>query len=128
MKTMRSFGFSNLLIDAATCGKDSAIIMVGQPGHPIEDVVFNDIHMVTGGGGTIRDAELRLPDLVPELLGGWWPEYHSFGATVPAHGIYADHIDGLSITNCTFATAEEDSRPAVVCHDVARLQTKGEGT
>jgi polygalacturonase len=121
MKAMRSLMFSSLLIDASTCGKDSAVILVGQPGHPIEDVTFNDIHMVTGGSGTQRDAERRLPDLVPELLNGWWPEYDCFGATVPAHGIYADHVDGLSITNCSFDTVEEDSRPAVVCHDVTRL-------
>jgi hypothetical protein len=122
MKAMRSLMFSSLLIDASTCGKDAAIILAGQPGHSIEDIAFNDIHMVTGGGGTQQDAERRLPDLVPELLAGWWPEYSSFGATVPAHGIYADHVDGLSITNCTFDTAEDDSRPAVVCHDVTRLK------
>ena len=57
-----------------------------------------------------------------DRLAGWWPEYDLFEITVPCHGIYAEHITGLTISNSVLETAMPDNRPAIACHEVTRLR------
>lgn len=123
MKAMHSMMFSNLLIDNTACDKNSAFIFVGLPGHPIENITLDNIRLKTGGGGTAEDAYPRtLPDLTLEPLKGHWPEYSCFGRTVPAHGIYAGHVDGLTVRNTVLDTIAGDARPAIICDDVSGLE------
>lgn len=121
---MQGFVFSNIQIDSSACGKDSAIVITGMPGHPIEDVVLANIMMTTGGGGTREDAETIPREFTPETLEGWWPEYAKLGGTVPSCGIYARHVDGLALNNARIKTATPDARPATVFEDVTRLTGK----
>ena len=65
---------------------------------------------------------MDLPDLDPDRLAGWWPEYERFGTTVPCHGIYAERIAGLTVSNSVLETAAPDNRPAIACHQVARAR------
>ena len=118
MKTMRGFIFSHILVETETGGKDAAFILTGLPGHPIEDVTLSDIRATFAGGGTVADAA-NLPDeLTPENLQGRWPEYSRFSRTVPARGLYARHVQGLTLRNVDFRTLAPDARPAVVFDDV----------
>lgn len=122
MKAMRGFVFSSIRADSTACGVDSAIVITGMPGHPIEDIQLSNIQLKTGGGASNEIGTRRnLNELSPEVLEGWWPEYTRLGATVPAHGIYARHVTGLSINNLSISTAEPDQRPTIVCDDVAEL-------
>jgi hypothetical protein len=111
--------FSDMIIDASMCGEHSAIIAVGMPEKPLRDLVFRDIRFISGGGG-VRDPRPELPALTPERLAGGWPEYRSFGKTVPSHGLYVSHIDGLTVAACAFETSERDDRPAIICDDARR--------
>jgi hypothetical protein len=136
MKSMRNMVFSNITIDDSDLDAQSAIIVVGMPGEPVKDVVFRDIRFLTPGGGvfsngTRDESDSLLPDLTPELLGTGWPEFYSFGRRVPSFGFYANHVDGLVLDGCGFDSATEDTRPAVICHDIGRhefrnLTTSGE--
>ncbi|QBG46623.1 glycoside hydrolase family 28 protein [Verrucomicrobia bacterium S94] len=121
MKEMKGFVFDGIQIDSSACGKDSAIVITGMPGHPIKDIVFSDVQMTTGGGGTAADAANKLKELTPDVLEGWWPEYSRLGATVPAFGIYARHVDGLVLNNMHMKTAKPDARPATKFVDVKNL-------
>lgn len=121
MNTMQGFVFDGIQIDSSTCGRDSAIFVTGMPGHPIKDIVLSDIQMTTGGGGTREDAENKLKEFTLETLDGWWPEYDKLGGTVPAHGIYARHVDGLTLNNVNIKTANPDDRPAMRLVDVDNL-------
>jgi hypothetical protein len=116
--------FSDIVIDDAMCGPDSAIIAVGMPETSIQDLVFRNVRFVSGGGGA-RGPVQSLPDLTPERLHGAWPEYSSFGMTVPAYGVYAAHVDGLAIDGCAFKPFREDNRPAIICDDVRRSRISG---
>jgi hypothetical protein len=119
MKTMQGFIFENILVDSDTCGKNSVIILSGMPGSPIEDIGFSNIHMTNSGGGTSDDAARRkLNEFTPETLNGWWPEVSLIG-TVPAFGIYARHIKGLTIKDVAFSATGTECRPAVVLDDVS---------
>ena len=132
MKTMKGFLFENILAESDTCGKNSVIIISGMPGNPIEDITFSNIHMTNSGGGTSEDAARRkLNEFTPEILNGWWPEVSLIG-TVPAYGIYARHIKGLTMNDVSFSATGIDLRPAVVLDDVSiaslsAVQARGPG-
>ena len=119
--------FSNMVVDSSMCGKDSAIIAVGMPEKPLRDLVFRDIRFISGGGG-VKDARPELPDLTPERLQGAWPEYQSFGKTVPSYGLYVSHVEGLTVESCAFETSETDGRPAVICDDAGQVVISGNTT
>ena len=123
MKALRDITFSNLLVDSSACGKDSAFILVGLPGHPIENVTLDNIRFRSGGGGTAGDSKSQtLPDLTLEAIGDHWPEYYCFKRTVPCHGIYAGHVKELTIRDTILQVKDADARPAIVCDDVVDLE------
>ncbi len=122
MNQMKGFVFDGIRVDSSMCGADSAIMITGMPGHSIEDVLISDLQLVTGGGGDSETGGQRvLNEMTPEVLEGWWPEYVRFGKTVPTHGIYARHVDGLTLNNVQISSKDPDARPAIVCDDVAHL-------
>ena len=126
MKAMRGFLFSDIMVDSGDCGKDSAIVITGLPGHPIEDVSLRGIRLVTGGGGSAADgAASSLPEFDPTTLRDWWPEYYLFNRPVPCHGMYARHVRGLSISDVAIRPAHPDDRPALVMDDVSELSIAG---
>jgi hypothetical protein len=116
--SMRGLTFSNITADSGRCGKDSALVFVGHPDRPVQDIALDHIRLMTGGGWTSVPNLKKLPDLDPDRLAGWWPEYERFKTTVPCHGIYAEHIAGLAVSHSVFETAAPDCRPAIACHQV----------
>jgi hypothetical protein len=79
------------------------------PGHPVEDVTFEDIDLRLPGGGTSEDAKAELPE-APAA----YPEIRMFGASIPAYGAYVRHARRVIGRSCKFALASPDARPAVV--------------
>ncbi|MEO6922787.1 MAG: hypothetical protein ABI142_03085 [Bryocella sp.] len=90
-------------------------LLAGFPGHPIEDVVLDDIRLTTTGGGTRVSEGQQIPDQ-PDA----YPEADMFGP-LPASGIYCRHVRGLSINRFTLRTAKADTRPVLVADDTADL-------
>jgi polygalacturonase len=84
----------------------SCIVFNCVGGATMENVTLNDINITFGGGGTAEDAARRD---IPELAG----EYFMLGA-MPAYGLYARGVRGLSVQNVRFQTATPDLRPAVI--------------
>ena len=78
----------------------------------IRNVAFGDVHFLAKGGNPKSDAE-RLP---PELGVG---QYNAANLGVlPAYGMYARHVEGLTVTKCSFNYETRDSRPAILLEDV----------
>jgi polygalacturonase len=78
----------------------------------IKNVVFNDVHFLAKGGNPKADME-KLP---PELGVG---QYNASNLGVlPAYGLYARHVEGLTLTNCSFNYEKRDSTPAILLDDV----------
>ena len=71
----------------------------------LENVVFSNVHITYGGGGTAEEARRE----VPQIAG----EYFEIG-TPPAYGLYARRVRGLSLSNVRFNVEQPDLRPAVV--------------
>jgi hypothetical protein len=95
--------------------------ITGLPGHPVKDVVLEDIEMVYGGGATREKAYVSLDSLatVTENIAGY-PEFSMFGE-LPAWGFYIRHVDGLTFRNVKLSYRKEDFRPAIVADDAKGL-------
>ena len=76
----------------------------------MENVSLDNIHLTFGGGGTAEDAARR--DL-PEIAG----EYFMMGP-MPAYGLYARGVRGLTMQNIRFQVSAADLRPAVIFDQV----------
>lgn len=97
--------------------KRSCIQLMGTPGTTIENVMFSDVHVTFPGGGTAEEAARRdIPELERQ-----YPASYMFGI-LPAYGLYARHVCGLSLHNVHFDFATPDLRPALVCDDVEDLE------
>jgi len=108
--TMRRIRIQNLVSSNATMLPS---VIAGLVGHPIEDVAISDMHLHHVGGAPAAMARLQPPE---EELG--YPEATMFG-DLPATGLFARHVRGLSLRNVEVAVAAPDPRPAVRLEDVA---------
>jgi len=103
----------------------SAIILNGVDGTYLENISFNDIHLIFGGGGTAEEGARRE---LPQIAG----EYFALGP-IPAYGLYARNVHGLTLNNVRLEVATPDFRPAVILdkvHDatIFNLTTQGNAT
>ena len=92
----------------------SSICLNGVGDRYLHDISFNDIHIIYGGGGTAEEAARRD---IPKYAG----EYFELG-TLPAYGLYARNVRGLTLRDVRFEVVDPDLRPAVIfdhVHDAA---------
>lgn len=78
----------------------------------LEDVVFDDVHVTYGGGGTAEEAARAIPSIAGE--------YFELG-TPPAYGLYARRVRGLTLNNVRFEAEQPDLRPAIVLDTVSDI-------
>jgi polygalacturonase len=95
----------------------SCVILNGVDGTYLQDISLSNINLTFGGGGTAADAGRR--DL-PQVAG----EYYQLGP-MPAYGLYARNIRGLTMNNIRFEVTAPDLRPAVVFDKVHDAEIRG---
>ncbi len=102
-------------VDAKNIGLIGMLIN-GVPGHPVENLTLENIHLELPGGGTAKAKTIQLPEKESA-----YPEFEMFGKTMPAYGIYARHVCGLKFQNVRATLLRPDARPAMVTIDVADM-------
>lgn len=110
----RNILISNVIADGV--GAMSGIQVMGLPEMPVEGVRFDNIRLVSDGGGTAKDAAR-----VPPELGAGYPEPGRLGI-LPAYGLYARHVKDLELANIAISFQKQDLRPAAAFVDVDGLQ------
>lgn len=95
----------------------SCIVLNCVGGSTMEDVSLSDISLTFGRGGTAEEAARR--DLPP-----YEGEYFMLGP-MPAFGIYARGVCGLSLQNVRLQVSAADLRPAVVLDGVIDVSISG---
>ena len=123
MKSVSDLQFDHISVDDQVGTTNSAFVITGMPGHPVENITFSDIRGIFPGGGTAGDAANIVAELTPEILGNGWPEIGKLGKTVPTRGLFARHVKGIALHNVGFSTRTPDARPAVVFQDVTGIRT-----
>ena len=96
--------------------------ITGIPGHPVENVILENIEINYPGRGNDGLANMPISRLdgVPEKINAY-PEFSMFGE-LPAWGLYVRHVDGLRMNNIRFNIAAPDYRPAMVLDDVHKFE------
>lgn len=90
------------------------VLISGIPDHPVETLTLENIHAEMAGGGKLAETQAPLPEKASA-----YPEYTMFGRSLPAYGIYARHLRGVTFKNVAMTVAKPDARPCVVFVDVA---------
>jgi len=99
-------------ITASGVGSKYPCLIVGLPGHPIEDVRISNVRIAYEGGGTAAQAALVLPENERT-----YPEPSMFGV-LPAAGFYVRHATGLEMHHIDMTFDKADARPVFVLDDV----------
>ena len=87
-------------------GEIKSCIGLSGVGGWIENISFDDVHVIFPGGGTAEEGALRE---VPKVVG----EYYAAGV-FPAYALYARNVRGLTLNNVRFEAAGAELRPALV--------------
>jgi polygalacturonase len=120
---LRNVSISNIVAEQGSADlRPLSSSITGLPGYPVENISISDVR-ITSTRSHPREASRVDFRQVPEVPKAY-PEYTMFGA-LPAHGLYARHVRGLTLRNVQFAFTGEDYRSAVVCDDVERLVIDG---
>ena len=104
----RDIFISNVV--AQDCDSLAGIIVTGMPGEPIRNVCLTDIFIQYRGGGKKVEKPYR-------EQGTNYPEPRWAGPT-PAYGLFARHVDGLTLRNVRFELMRPDERPDIMLEDV----------
>jgi len=100
--------FSN--IQASVVETDTAragMLITGINGHYIENVTFNNVHVLYPGGGSVKQALRYVPELAAV-----YPEKAWFGI-LPAYGLYARHIKNMALNNVSFDFVSPEMRSSM---------------
>jgi polygalacturonase len=100
----------------ATGARQIGLLINGITNHPVENLTLENIRIELAGGGELADAQIQLPEKESA-----YPEYNMFGQTMPAYGIYARHIRGITFKNVRTTVTKPDARPVAVLVDVERV-------
>lgn len=111
---LRRINISNVVVYNANPRYGSMIM--GVPGHKIEDVTLSNIQILVKGGAPKKQAMVE----VPELEDGY-PDPRNFGK-IPAYGFFIRHVDGIQLNNVKVGYMEEDFRPAFVLNNVKNAE------
>jgi polygalacturonase len=109
--TARRIKIDNVV--AHNVAAESGILLVGEPGHPIEDLSLSNIFIDFVGGGTKEQAAREVPAFERER----YPEPSRLG-TMPSWGLFARHVKNFQMDRVEFRTAQDDLRPVVMMEDV----------
>ena len=104
----------------ATDAGQIGILISGIPGHRVENLSFENIAVQLAGGGKSEDAQKQLPEKEDA-----YPEIRMFGSAMPAYGIYARHIRGVSFKNVETTVKNSDARPEKIFIDVEGVTPAG---
>ena len=81
---------------------------MGLPERPIEDVALRDVRLQVGA----TDKPAPKQEAIAEMR-DTYPDAHMIVDAVPAYGIWARHIDGLTLMRVRFTTRGPDPRPMI---------------
>lgn len=100
-------------IQALDCDSLCGIIITGMKNAPLKNISLSNIYVEYRGGGTKEQAERAFPELEKK-----YPEPGKFLGATPSYGLYARHVDGLTLRNIDFSLKSPDARKMMILEDV----------
>lgn len=95
--------------------------VTGIPGHPVENVVLQNITIICDGGGNKSLANFPLDSFnrIPEAETDY-PEFSMFGE-LPAWGLYVRHVKGITLKNIKLINKKKDYRASLLVDDAQKV-------
>lgn len=90
----------------------TGILITGVPNHPIKNLTLDNIEIMLAGRGTVANSRHQVPEAENK-----YPEVSTFGPTIPAYGIWARHVSGLTLNKIRITLDSMDMRPAFIIQD-----------
>ena len=100
----------NVIITASNLQYGS--MLMGIPGHNVEDIVFSNIMIKIKGGTTKEQGAVIVPENETS-----YPDPQEFGK-IPAYGFYIRHARNITMHHITLEFENPDYRPAFILEDV----------
>lgn len=88
--------------------------IAGTPGHPVENIVMNNITITYKGGGEKEWADIDPPETDESAP-------RKFGIR-PSYGFYCRHVKGLEFHNVKVGFEEDDLRPVLIFDDADGIE------
>ena len=107
---LRRINISNVVIYSENPNYCSMI--VGLPGHPVEDVRLSNIQIRIKGGAPKEQALNQVEEHEKS-----YPDPQEFGA-MPAYGFFVRHAKNVEMNHVTMKLENDDFRPAFILDDV----------
>nr|WP_295872824.1 DUF4955 domain-containing protein [uncultured Chitinophaga sp.] len=110
---------SNISIKDVTVahGTWTGMLISGIPGHYIDGITLDNIHINIPGEGTAADAQVNLEERERD-----YPEIKMFGKQIPAYALYIRHAKNIRFHRITYTSDQPDVRPAVIASDIDQVQ------
>jgi polygalacturonase len=95
--------------------------IAGIPGHPVENVVLQNITIIYHEGADKSIANFPLDSFrkIPEVETGY-PEFSMFGE-LPVWGLYVRHVKDITLKNIQLVKKKEDYRTALLVDDAQKV-------
>jgi hypothetical protein len=87
-------------------------MVMGIPGHYIEDLTLSNIRIYYRGGASKEAIDKEVPQNIDTYPDPY--RWHS----MPAYGIYFRYVKGLRVSNVVLRYMNKDARPAFILDDV----------
>jgi len=113
---LRRIKISNMIVYNADPNYSCTI--AGLPGNPIEDISLSNIHIYYKGGGTVEQAERKVPENEKN-----YPEPGMFGVP-PTYGLFVRHAKDIKINDVEFSFLEPDFRPGYLFDDITGIDLR----
>lgn len=112
--TTPSYGGNISISHVTALDADSlaGIIITGMPDEPLRNISLDHISIQYRGRGSADLANRKYRE-----QGKNYPE-PKFSGPTPAYGLFARHVDGLTLDHLAFTTIVPDHRPVMVLEDV----------
>lgn len=107
--------FRHILIDnvmVTASNPQYGSMLMGIPGHDVEDITFSNIHIKIKGGALQAQSLITVPELETS-----YPDPQEFGQ-IPACGFYIRHARNITMHHITLESETPDWRPAFILEDV----------
>lgn len=108
---LRRINISNVLIYSEN--QNYCSMIVGIPGHPVEDVRLSNIQIRIKGGAPKEQALNQVEEHEKS-----YPDPQEFGA-MPAYGFFIRHAKNIELNHVTMKLENDDFRPAILLDDVS---------
>lgn len=98
IRGLRCYGYDN----------DEPMIISGLPEHPINGFSLDDAYLLQMGGGDTTEIQI-----IPPERDRLYPETGLLGQRLPAQGLFARYVDGLTLNHVAFNYVIPDRRPFI---------------